>query len=376
MHSTLREGSLGLIIRAFKKINCIRILLFFVLFFVNKLGLSQVSSFKLNQRQTTISKGIGEVKNPDTSSHEKKIYRTADVLRYLYQTKTIEEKKAELKKIKDEIYSDTQSPVSSFKREEKLKKIGDLEVEIYEATKMADSLYSSYLKDYIQYRNFNFFLGPKRAKAFFSMAYDGNGNMLKPLNNAGVSFGANTGGLYSEIVSGNMALLRVTLGTMVSKSGNDDPDAEKQEEAYQRLVSYGGNTVLTFEYPFAYVHSNDNRYNFIGRLLTKGTADFPAFGTTSDKWAGSASYGFDLYADATLSNKKMRFFGHMNFARYHGTSVFKDNLGLSQYNFNFGQLTFGMVFLDNFKLSFVVSTISNDAILKNKNVIASGQVLR
>jgi hypothetical protein len=56
--------------------------------------------------------------------------------------------------------------------------------------------------------------------------------------------------------------------------------------------------------------------------------------------------------------------------------VFKDNLGLSQYNFNFGQITFGMVFLDNFKLSFVVSTISNDAILKNKNVIASGQVLR
>lgn len=307
-----------------------------------------------------------------------RIYKaTNEIIDHLYLKEKIKLMSDTIKLYQQKLFDDNGTLVLTLEEREELKqKINVLEDSIGSKMYKADSLLSVYEKEYIQYRNLNMFLTPREAKAFFTMAYDDTPDFFKPLSNAGLSFGTNTGALYSEIVSGNLALFRVTLGTMVSKSGNDDPDKEKQEEAYQRLVSYGGNTVLSFEYPFAYIHSNDNRYNVIGRAMMKGTADFPAFGTTSESWAGSLSYGLDVYADATLRNRKLRFFGNFNYSRFHGTDVFKTNLGTANVNFNFGQLTLGLVFLDNFKLSFVVSTFSNESALKNKKVVAGGQVLR
>jgi hypothetical protein len=163
---------------------------------------------------------------------------------------------------------------------------------------------------------------------------------------------------------------------MVSNSESQDKNEEKKEEAYQRLVNYGGNTVLNFEYPLAYLHSYNNQYNFISRFISKGTADFPAFGTNTEEWAGSGALGLDFYGDASLSNNDLRFFFNFNVNKIYGTDVFKSNLAIDNNDFTFGQLSLGLVFLENFKISFIISTLSSEKSLRNRNVVAGGQVLR
>ncbi|POY38594.1 hypothetical protein C3K47_04145 [Solitalea longa] len=142
------------------------------------------------------------------------------------------------------------------------------------------------------------------------------------------------------------------------------------------MIAYGGNTVLNIEYPLMYAHSSNNQYNLISRLITKGAADLPAFGTNTEKWAGRGSFGLDFYADAATSNNSLRFFFNLSASKIYGTEVFQENLGTEKSNFTFGQLTLGLIFLENFKISFVVSTFSSEAELRNKNIVAGGQVLR
>lgn len=238
-----------------------------------------------------------------------------------------------------------------------------------------DSLSNEYVKEYLQYSTSTILtFGPKRSRAFFDILYDNGGKRFKILNNTGFNIGNNSGSIYSELVSGNLSVLRVSLGTMISNSSSDSLSTAKQDEAYQRLVSNGGNTVLNLEYPLAYVHSRNNQFNFISRLRARGTADFPEFGTTTEEFAGSASLGIDFYVDAALTNNKLRFFGTFNYNKIYGTGEFSNNLGIENSNFSFGQLTLGLVF-SNIKLSFIVATISSENNLENRNVVAGGQVL-
>lgn len=236
-----------------------------------------------------------------------------------------------------------------------------------------------YNKDLIQYETVNFFgIDSKKSRAFFDLIYANDGSRFQVVNNSGFSFGDNTGSIFTELVSGNLGVLRVSLGTMISSTSSENSDEAqeaKQTEAFQRLATYGGNTVLNLEYPLAYVHSRGNQYNLITRLVAKGTADFPEFGTTTDSFAGSASFGVDLYADASLSNNELRFFMNFNINRVYGSDVFVENLGVGKSGFSFGRLTLGIVVAENIKLSFVLGSFSSEENLDNRNVILGGQIL-
>jgi hypothetical protein len=242
-----------------------------------------------------------------------------------------------------------------------------------------DKFYYSYAKDLLTRYPYNFFsFGRLRSRAFFDIMYGDEGNRFKALVNAGVNFGANTGSLYSEIVSGNLGIVRVALGTMVSSTSDaEGSDVEnKTQEAYQRLVTYGGNTVLTIEYPLIFLHSRTYQYNFVTRFVAKGTADFPAFGTNTEDWAGSGSAGLYFYADAALDNNDLRFFADFNYRSIYGSDIFTQNLGLTDNNFGFGQLTVGLVLFENVKLSVILATVSSEESLTNKKIVLGGQVLR
>ncbi len=275
----------------------------------------------------------------------------------------------------------TNSLISEIKFDEETRKLIKNDIKKNE-TKVAqnkiilDSLYMEYTKDYLKHKNFSFFsFGPKRSRAFFDMVYDNSGKQFKLINESGFSISNKSGSIYSELVSGNLGIVRVSLGTTISRSANDSITIERQEEAFQRLISNGGNTTLKIEYPIAYLHSNNNQYNLISRILAKGTADFPEFGTSTDKWAGSGSLGLDIYGDASLDNNQLRFFASFNINGVFGTTTFRDNLGVDNSNFSFGQLTLGLVIAENLKLSFVLSTLSSERSLRNRNGVLGGQVL-
>jgi hypothetical protein len=251
-----------------------------------------------------------------------------------------------------------------------------LQEQINDAKAKQDSLYYIYVKDYVNFRKAIFLgFGPNRSRAFFDILYDNEGKIVRILNNTGFNLGSKTASLYAELASGTLSVFRISLGTMVVSSSEEDTEEARREEAFQKLASSGGNTVLNIEYPLAYIHSPNKQYNVVSRLIAKGTADFPDFGTTTDSFAASASLGVDFYADAALRNNALRFFINVNFNKIKGSDVYKENLGVSNSAFYYGQLVAGVIVAERFKLSFVLNTFGSQEILRNSRIIAGGQIL-
>jgi hypothetical protein len=347
--------------------------------FIYNFATGQSTGFKIKNTKTYFVNKDSTI-NINWKGSSEKVYKTLGIIRFNYNDQDIDERDSLKTLLLNELYNNsTSSPKIRFSEaiiKQKEDSIKQLTSFMDSLGKIQDSLYYNYVKDYIQINNFNFLnFGPQRSKALFEYIYGGSNKKFKTLTNTGFNIGNNTGSVFSELVNGNLGLFRVSLGTMISKNSNSDSAKSRNEEAYQRLVTYGGNTVLCFEYPLAYFHSSNNKFNLISRGIAKGTADFPVFGTTTDKWAGSASFGFDIYADASLDNNAIRFFANFNLNNIYGTDTFRDNLGLKSNNFSFGQLSVGLVFLENIKLSFVISTFSNQESLRNRNVVAGGQVI-
>ncbi|RNL90085.1 hypothetical protein ED312_06570 [Sinomicrobium pectinilyticum] len=309
------------------------------------------------------------------------VYKTPEIILFNYNVLDIDTLETELSTIKNELYNNSMDtdPVNRYHDtiiSSKLARMKVIQSDLTTLNKEQDSLYHLYTKDYLQHKRVTFLtFGPKRSRALFDFIYDGSGKRFQVLNNTGFTFGNNTGSIYSELVSGNLGIFRVSLGSMISSSSSEDNETAKEEEAFQRLASYGGNTVLTMEYPLAYIHSRNNQYNLISRFIAKGSADFPEFGTTTDEFAGSASFGIDIYADASLSNNALRFFMNLNINGIFGTDTYQENLGIDNSSFSFGQVTLGLIVAENIKLSFVLGSFSSESSLQNRNVILGGQIL-
>jgi hypothetical protein len=357
----------------------LKINIFLLFFFVFNLTFSQTSGLKI--RNTSPTSIPADSVNIYYKGKTENVYKTSDIIEFNYNQTKFDKVSAKIKELKSDLYNNSLETNPDIiyddkTKEQKLKQIQDLEEQAKSLTKLLDELYYNYTKDYIQYRKVNILnFGPKRARALNEFIYDNGGQRFKLLNNSGFNFGDNTASIYSELVSGNLGIFRVSLGSMISSSNSENNQTAKEEEAFQRLATYGGNTVLTFEYPLAYIHTRNNQYNFISRLIVKGAADFPEFGTTTEDFAASGSMGIDIYGDASLDNNKLRFFANFNINRIFGTDVYQENLGISNSSFYFGQLTVGLVIAENIKLSFVLSSFSSEENLDNRNVILGGQVL-
>ena len=298
-------------------------------------------------------------------------YETLNSIDYFRAIEEIEKKQKEINSLMVDIKKEKNNVDDAPLRIQKK----TLEIEIDDLNKKKKIYWHNYVKEYIEYAPYTLGFWEARSNALYELIYtDNKDSAFKLLTNTGFNIGNNTGSVYSELVSGQMYIFRVSLGAMVaSSSSNNEQEAIKQE-AYQRLSTFGGNTVLSLEYPLLYAHTNNNQAIFLSRLIMKGTADFPQFGTKSENWAGSGSFQLDLYADVATSNNKIRFFANTNIGQYYGTKTFKTNLGLDNSTFNFGQAKVGITF-NNISLSFIVATFSSQDILRNKNVIAGGQIL-
>ena len=301
----------------------------------------------------------------------KSYYETENWIDYTNVDSAIKQLQSKNNSLLDEIRKESYPVKDSSNR----KKLSANREEILKLKLKKDSLHNEYVKDFIEIKNIVFPFGVYRSRALFDLIYhEDSEKTFNFLNNTGFNIGDNTGSLYTELVTGHMHLVRVSLGTMVASSSSTDSDKSNQEEAYQRLTTYGGNTVLTLEYPLIYGHSPNNDVLFLTRIITKGTADFPALGTPTESWAGSVSLGIDAYLSIATSNKKIKFFGVFNTNRFLGSSTFQSNLGIDNDSFSFGQLKLGVTF-SNVSLSFIVRTFSSEATLRNRNVIAGGQIL-
>ncbi len=316
------------------------------------------AQFKINNRNSTITSTPGtkpdqKIKFTDGTTAD--VYESLDIINYNYLDLKREADAAELTALKDALYQNSLRKTTLLTPDEiktKSARVKELEAEIIQYQSDMDSLYYAYTKDYMNFRRAFFCnMGSLRSRAFFDIVYGNSGKTFRALGNAGLNFGSKTASVYSEIVSGNLGIFRVSLGTMIAKSASQDSAARVNDEAYQRLVSSGGNTILNLEYPVAYLHSRNYQYNFITTVNIKGTADLLAFGTDTSRWAGSGSVGLNMYGEASTSNNQLSFFFNFSLGRFYGTHQFKQNLGIANANFSFGQLSAGLVFMKNFKIS-------------------------
>jgi hypothetical protein len=214
------------------------------------------------------------------------------------------------------------------------------------------------------------------SKAFYDIIYSGKTTSWNTINNAGVVFGGNSGAIYTEIVAGNFEVVRVSFGTLLANSNDQDETKMKEEEAYQRLMTYGGNTVLTVEYPLFWEHNSENTFNAIGRLTYKTTGDFKALGTSTESSAVSNSLGLSMYLDASIVEDDFRLFLNLNINGITGNKEYKDNLGLNDYSLFHGQLALGANLFENLRISAIFTLFSSDATLRNAKPLYGTQVIK
>lgn len=252
-----------------------------------------------------------------------------------------------------------------------------LEQELEDLRDSRDNYYRKYMREFIDNSNFLFFrFGPARSRAFFDRLYGNKEDTsFKLFANTGFNIGDNSGAIYSEIVSDQLWIFRVSLLTSITSSADDNQEDARKEEAFQRLIVAGGNTALKFEYPLAMLNNNKNGINFISIAVVRGAADFEQLGTNTTDWAGNVAAGIQGHLDFATVEGKLRFFASANVLGVWGNDMFTTNLGVDKEIFSLGQLKLGLVVNDFLSLSFVVGTWSSEGTLHNKSVVAGAQLL-
>lgn len=327
--------------------------------------------YKLFNNSFLDNKAIAKVPGNDNA------YNTANWIAKEKLEKLISEKKQNIETLTDNfaIPNSTKDPdtireltESHYKDLEKI----DKEIKILEKEK--NEYYRKYMKEYIAAETTTWLFNKYDSQAFFDVLYDNQNNSFNTLLNTGLNIGDNSGTIYSELLSDQLWLFRVSLSAIISNSAEDNTLNAAQNEAFQKLAAGGGNTTIKFEYPLIYTHNTSDSFNLIATIFSKGTADFKQFGTQTEDWAGSASIGLNTYVHLSTAESKFRFFALGNFSKIYGNDTFKTNLGIENKNFSFSQLTAGVVVNGFLSLSFILFTGSSESSLRNKNIIAGGQI--
>lgn len=238
-----------------------------------------------------------------------------------------------------------------------------------------DSVLSRYQIERLKKEKFNILLGRLKSRAFFDLVYDTSSTRFNTLNNSGLNISNNSGSIYSELASGNIGLIRADFGVMIANNTSDSTEIIKREEALQRLQSSGGNAVLKVEYPFMYIHSSQGYFTFITRFTSKWSADFPQLGTVTEDFAGSGSFGIDIYSDIALLNNSLRVFTKFDYAHYFGTKDFYTNLGINEDSFGYGQLVLGLDVNQQIQFSFSVKSVSSNESLERPRILFGAKIL-
>lgn len=220
---------------------------------------------------------------------------------------------------------------------------------------------------------------PTKKEAFFETLYGKTAdNDFYFVNNAALQLNSAGSTIQSEITAAYLKPLRVSLGTLVSNSSTEEADeADNQKEtddteAFQRLLSGGGNIYMNIELPALY-YGNDF-FKIYGSLYTKGAMEISEFSNDVDTSTGNGSVGGSLYMSVATDKKEFVFYTASNWGIYAGSDAFLDRLKVQKNYFGFGQVTFGVTILDRLRLSLMTNTFGVRE-LQSGRVVFGVQVL-
>lgn len=223
----------------------------------------------------------------------------------------------------------------------------------------------------------NFGFSASKARAFFQFAYSENESTFSAVRNAGLTWGANTVALNTTLFSGHVGAVRMSFGALISASSEKEDIEGIQDESLQKLVNYGGNSILLIEHPLLYIHSDRYLFNFISRATVRPALDIPGFGTFTKDFALNISSGIDNYIELGTDNEQLKLFGTFSFNGYYCNNQSKLNLGVSKNYFILMQSSIGIMIMKNVKFSILLPIVSSAPQLRKTHIVAGGgQVLR
>ena len=206
------------------------------------------------------------------------------------------------------------------------------------------------------------------AKMFFSM--DGSGADTRLMSHNFFSYNTQSEqlALYSELFSDYFGPLRFGFGALMT-SGRDEEyeretviaDGQNNEDALQRLLNGGGNSVMSLAYPL--MQWRDHTWSRGIRILAvpKYALDIPALGSSAESYAANADLGIEASAHWAGNNQSIAFFFQTRIGYVMGNSAFKTAIN-SKKDFVVSQLNIGVAFRNTIKLSYSVHSIRNSDI--------------
>lgn len=340
---------------------------------------------EIEQNKKALENIQKKTENTDSASEINELYVTK---------KTIRDKIKAIEKVKGESYEKLtiRSNKTPYSEEVNLR-IKEIKDSIPLLNFKIKKWYKKYSTDLLKEKNSHFFLyNSKKEKyrvlSLFNTIY-GNENTINTINSTGFNLSSNSGSLYSELLSIKTGKFRVSIGGLITASNDEENGEDTKEsndknndEAIQKLISGGGNTILKIESPVFYHHSKNNYFTNISLWNIKGTADFPQFGTKSSDFSGTFSIGFQshfnlLLRDDVDKNKELRFFADLNINAFVGSDKYITDL-LGNTNENkvlFGKLTLGVRLLKNIQLSVVVYQFGSHENLRNNKIVIGSTIL-
>lgn len=224
---------------------------------------------------------------------------------------------------------------------------------------------------------------------FFNELYDKDKNQdLYLINNTSYQFGGGGSIVRSELVSAYLKGLRISLGTVVTTSNENDvqdnveeeemtPEPNKdiatdESEAFKRLAS-GGSTYLDFELPITLVQGN--AWTFYWSANTRLNLAINGFSNDLENTLFNSNIGSRIYSSVSSDDKKFVFYFAVNAGLYFGEKDFYESLSVPDKGFLFGQLQVGVSVLQNLKLTFDISSFSSEDSLNSGRVIVGAQLL-
>jgi hypothetical protein len=218
---------------------------------------------------------------------------------------------------------------------------------------------------------------PVLSKIYYEMMYSDSSTVgeLSLLNSSSFTLGNNSGSVFIETISDNFGPVRARFGNMITASSADSAGKQTKDIAIQKLMSNGGNVLLSFDFPLIWVHSRNQKFNYVCNATFGGAADFPVFGTTTPDWAGNIFYGLNMVALYQSDKKKVGLIADYNLVRHDGNQIYKDNLGVKS-TFFYGQATLGVIINNTFKLSFALPNLTNIKSFRNTKTTAGGQLMK
>lgn len=227
----------------------------------------------------------------------------------------------------------------------------------------------------------------------FGLLYTGNDR------NSNFSFGnsaslqINNSGTIVEtnLISSDLGPFRVSFGTLLTNATEDENDDENQSddgltpntteednitqtEAFQRLLSGGGNTFLNFELPVLFA-SGEFSSIYLNTSARVGL-DIEEFGDDIETTSGNGNVNSNLYGSVSSKDKVFTFFGQINYGLYFGSKEFYQNLGVtSEKAFGFGRITVGFTINNFVRFGLTLNTLSSESNLRSGTIVVGSQVL-